>query len=181
MRQITGEGFTFLKIPRSYYGILTPEYLRAQTEISHDLALAIVEACERFEIISIDGAVNLGLSKESLTKLLDCERWDSVHEASYEENKASIVQAILSSRYCNVFSLLREHVSEATYMRIVRNEILVDVQGDDVLYQIFTCKILHRKAADEAPFFEFIQRLCAECEHREGCTKKIKPGCGGFG
>lgn len=41
----------------------------------------------------------------------------------------------------------------------VRNKILVDVQGEDLLYQIFTSNILQRKAGQEAPFLEFIQRV----------------------
>lgn len=66
-------------------------------------------------------------------------------------------------------------------MGIVRNEILVDVQGDDVLYQIFTSNILQRKPGEEAPFLEFIQRVCSECQIENECPVQIKPGCGGFG
>jgi hypothetical protein len=51
---------------------------------------------------------------------------------------------------------------------------LVDIQGEDLLYQIFTSNILQRRAGEEAPFFEFIQRVCSSCT-------AIKPGCGGFG
>jgi len=49
------------------------------------------------------------------------------------------------------------------------------------LYQIFTCKILHREVTHEGPFFEFIQRVCSECTDDSGCPQKIRPGCGGFG
>ena len=47
-------------------------------------------------------------------------------------------------------------------MTIVRNKILVDIQNDDILYQIFTQNVLQRKAGEEAPFLEFIQRVCSE-------------------
>ena len=99
----------------------------------------------------------------------------------YLAKREAILRGVLSSSYRNLYSLLRDQVSEEMYLRIVRNQVLVDVQGDDILLQIFTCKILHRKPADEAPFFEFIQRLCADCEGENECPAKIKPGCGGFG
>jgi hypothetical protein len=71
------------------------------------------------------------------------------------------------------------------YLAIVRNKVLVDIQAGDVLLQIFTCKILQAEHAHEAPFLEFIQRVCSQC--RGGAcgegepVKSIKPGCGGFG
>lgn len=40
--------------------------------------------------------------------------------------------------------------------------------------------MLQRHAGEEAPFLEFIQRVCSECKDEGGCAK-IKPGCGGFG
>jgi 4-hydroxyphenylpyruvate dioxygenase-like putative hemolysin len=55
------------------------------------------------------------------------------------------------------------------------------VQGDDLLYQIFTCNILQKSPEQESPFFEFIQRVCSECENEDGCPAKVKAGCGGFG
>jgi hypothetical protein len=63
----------------------------------------------------------------------------------------------------------------------VRNKVLVDIQGGDLLYQIFTSNILQRKAGEEAPFLEFIQRVCSEKKNEDGSCKPIKPGCGGFG
>ena len=57
----------------------------------------------------------------------------------------------------------------------------MDVQTDDLLFQIFTSNILQRKPQDESPFFEFIQRVCSECVGPDACPKKVKPGCGGFG
>ena len=54
-------------------------------------------------------------------------------------------------------------------------------QGEDLLFQIFTSNILQRKCGEEAPFLEFIQRVCSECVGPDGCPRKLKPGCGGFG
>lgn len=59
--------------------------------------------------------------------------------------------------------------------------MLVDIQGNDVLYQIFTAPIMQRNSSDEAPFLEFIQRVCSEQKDECGKPKPIKPGCGGFG
>ena len=56
----------------------------------------------------------------------------------------------------------------------------VDVQGDDVLMQIFTSTVLQKKPGTEAPFLEFIQRLCA-APKPGGASSQIRPGCGGFG
>lgn len=185
LRAITGEGFSFLDIPRSYYGVLTVDHLQKETAVSKDLAMRIVRVCEQANIMSMDGAVDLDLSIERLSTILDSMLgdWEDClqQKASYEENRNSILTAIMSSRYCNMLNLLQGHVSESTYMGIVRNQVLVDVQGGNILYQIFTCKILHRRPAEEAPFLEFIQRVCSECKGEDGCPKKIKPGCGGFG
>jgi len=54
-------------------------------------------------------------------------------------------------------------------------------QGDDLLYQIFTSNILQRNPGDEAPFLEFIQRVCSVCTDDGSCAQKVRPGCGGFG
>ena len=66
-------------------------------------------------------------------------------------------------------------------MAIVRNQILLDVQGEDLLFQIFTSNVLQRDAGDEALFFEFIQRVCLEHAGPDGRPRRVKPGCGGFG
>jgi len=50
-----------------------------------------------------------------------------------------------------------------------------DAQGKDILLQIFTMPILLPGPGKQAPFFEFIQRIC------EPGAKIVKPGCGGFG
>jgi 4-hydroxyphenylpyruvate dioxygenase-like putative hemolysin len=57
--------------------------------------------------------------------------------------------------------------------------VKVDVQGDDVLMQIFTSTVLQKQPGTEAPFLEFIQRLCAT--PKPGAASHIRAGCGGFG
>jgi hypothetical protein len=38
------------------------------------------------------------------------------------------------------------------------------------------------RTGDEAPFLEFIQRVCKECRDGRCCEGvPVKPGCGGFG
>ncbi|KAG7361384.1 hypothetical protein IV203_036484 [Nitzschia inconspicua] len=180
-REITGEGFTFLQIPRSYYGVLSSKYLADKANISTELAEIVVNICFDTNIASLDGAVDLEISSDVVFKALDKELMETPFKELYLEARERVVEAILASRYSNLYNLLRNHVSESTYLDLVKNKILCDVQGQDVLYQIFTCKILLKEVADEAPFFEFIQRVCSECESEDGCPTKVKAGCGGFG
>lgn len=180
MREVTGEGFSFLKIPRSYYGILTTGYLASESSISENLASRIFEICVQSGAVGEDGAVSLSLDRERVEQILDIAM-DAELRESVMQRKQDIVSAILKSRYSNLYLLLQHHISEELYMGIVRNQILVDVQGEDVLLQIFTANILQRTPAEEAPFFEFIQRVCSECKSANCSRTKIKPGCGGFG
>ena len=161
-----------------------------EVELSVDVAGAIVDMCESHDVTSHDGSVYLNLSNDDIIKIVDDamkQRQDQDElQDSYKLHRMKILHCILQSRYRNLHSLLQNHVTEQTYLGIVKNQILVDVQGDDLLYQIFTCNILQHNIGDEAPFFEFIQRVCSsnsECTLEDGdnCSKKIKPGCGGFG
>jgi hypothetical protein len=179
-RKITGEGFTFLNIPRSYYGVLSVKYLADKAGISLGCAEAIMVAVLEGKIASLDGAIDLEATEKDIAQCLD--DFVSVEYLSeLRDKKQPILQAILFSRYSNLHSLLKNHLSEDSYLGIVANQILVDVQGEDLLFQIFTSNILQRHAGEEAPFFEFIQRVCSECKDENGCPLKIKPGCGGFG
>lgn len=131
--------------------------------------------------LSKEGALDLDLSREQVDEIIQgILTGPSLDE--YYERRDGILNILMHSRYKNLYALLRENVSEGTYLGIVRNQILVDIQGDDLLYQIFTSNILQRKAGEEAPFFEFIQRVCSErIDEKTGCPQKIRPGCGGFG
>ena len=179
-RKMTGEGFSFLGIPRSYYGTLTMKQL-VDANLSSEFATTILDVCESLEIMSADGAVDLGMDELNVNKQLQYALQDTPHYNEYTENKERTIATILKSRYINLHSLLKDHISESSYLGIVRNQILVDVQGEDLLYQIFTSNILQRHAGEEAPFLEFIQRVCSEEHKCSGCPVKIKPGCGGFG
>jgi hypothetical protein len=192
-RKITNEGFTFLRIPRSYYGILTLSDLTGivgdgSDAVGEACAKAIMETLEAGMVLTKDGAVDLDISRDDLDVVLekglsDCEL------KQYRKRSEGLLDVILQSRYKNLYGLLGRRISEKTYLGIVRNQILVDIQGDDLLYQIFTCNILQRNTGDEAPFFEFIQRVCSECvdedgfplEARTGCPQTLRSGCGGFG
>lgn len=168
MRKMTGAGLSFLSIPRSYYGSLTARYL---CKAGVDLATAekVLAALKSAEVVDANDIVDLEASKEKIQAALPAE------------NKG-LLDHVLRARYGNLYALLREHVSEETYLRIVRNNVLVDVQGEDLLLQIFTSSILQRQAGEEAPFLEFIQRVCSERnDPATGKPKAIKAGCGGFG
>jgi 4-hydroxyphenylpyruvate dioxygenase-like putative hemolysin len=192
-RQVFGEGFTFLRIPRSYYGILTPNHLTNLPEdgggdsmttssslVSSECADAIMSVLQARGIVLADGAVDLQASMEDVHAALE-HHLESRFTEEYMEHKESVLSTVARSRYQNLFALLRDHLSEETYLGIVRNQILVDIQGEDLLFQIFTGNIMQRQPGHEAPFFEFIQRVCAECKDEAGCPRKIRPGCGGFG
>jgi hypothetical protein len=145
--------------------------------VSETTAKEIMQFCDRAEIISIDGAVDMALTEADLHRKFTLEevKWTGDVKKAILRHKADIIGAILSSRYCNMYALLGDQISVKQYLGIVRNRILVDVQGSDILYQIFTCNILQRNSGEEAPFFEFIQRVCSPT------AAKIKAGCGGFG
>merc|ERR1712203_1311962 len=87
-----------------------------------------------------------------------------------------VAEVVSRSRYVNIHTLLKDKLDTETYMLIVRNGILVDIQDADILFQIFSKDILQRDPEHEAPFIETIQRVCAQ---KPG--EKIRPGCGGFG
>jgi len=188
-RQITGEGLTFLNIPRSYYGIFSTTYLRNELkDLSEDCANSVSDACVRSSrIMSSNGAINIDLTNEKLEEQLECSISSEVKN-EYDCNKDEILNAILRSRYHNLYNLLGENLSEETYLSIVRNKILVDVQGNDLLFQIFTSNILQRNVGDESPFLEFIQRVCSSSISDDPgtstdttCPVEMKAGCGGFG
>ena len=186
-RQITNEGFTFLRIPRSYYGVLSLDMLTegivgdGSDALTDACAQELLEGLVRRGTLTKEGALDLDLTRVELDKVVQ----DTLSGASlveYQERREGVLDIMMRSRYKNLYALLRDSVSETTYLGIVRNQILVDIQGEDLLYQIFTSNILQRQAGQEAPFFEFIQRVCSECiDEATGCPQKIRPGCGGFG
>lgn len=185
-RLITGEGFTFLRIPRSYYGILAEGDFASENGnagsglVSQECAQAVMNGLREKSLMEKDGAIALEATREMIDGVLQSCLPDELLQ-EYLPTKDQVLEIIARSRYKNMHSLLKDHLKEETYLSIVRNQILVDIQGEDLLYQIFTANILQRNAGDEAPFLEFIQRVCSECVGEKGCPKKVRPGCGGFG
>jgi tyrosine/nicotianamine family aminotransferase len=168
-RKMTGAGLTFLGIPPSYYGHLTAKRLARDADCDADAAGRIHGAMRRAGIVDEKDIVDLHVTR------------DMVVEAMPKGMPTDMVDHVLRGRYNNLYDLLRDQCSEELYLRIVRNKILVDIQGEDMLLQIFTSSILQRRAGEEAPFLEFIQRVCSECLDEHGKPKPIRPGCGGFG
>jgi len=175
-RSMTSGGFAFLNIPRSYYGVLSQESL-LRHGCSQELAQDTMEALQQAGLSSSCGVIDLDITLQQIASLPVAER----SQAEFEAKVDIVGKAVLESRYANLKGLLGERLSEDRYAQIVRNRILVDIQGQDILYQIFTCNVLQRKSGEEAPFLEFIQRVCSVCDRDETCSVPIKAGCGGFG
>ena len=183
-RLITGRGFTFLNIPRSYYGRLDAPLLAKHTTCSAVLREAVCAALVTAGLLSTTGILDLEAATERLRAALAGAALPVGLAEERDAKLEEIVATVRLSRYSNLHSLLRDHLQEEEYLQIVRNKILVDIQGSDILYQIFTANILQRRPGDEAPFLEFIQRVCADTRCKaphEACSKPIRPGCGGFG
>lgn len=170
MRKMTGAGLSFLMIPRSYYGFVTPARLAKDADLDAAVAATCVEAVQKAGLADGKGIVKLEATREEVAAALP------------KDAPVCVVDHILRARYGNLYQLLREHITEDMYLRIVRNNILVDIQGEDLLLQIFTAKVVQRKHGEESCFLEFIQRVCSRAvDKATGKPRPIKPGCGGFG
>jgi len=176
IRRMTGKGFSFLNIPRSYYGRLDAAYLQKHSGISADLATKVIKGLEGAGLCDVAGIVLLDLTKAQLEPVLT-----ACGLAKGEKVTTAVELLVMRGRYRNLYMLLRDRLSSQSYLQIVRNQILVDIQGNDILYQIFTSCVLQRHPTHEAPFLEFIQRVCSEELMPDGKPKPIAPGCGGFG
>jgi hypothetical protein len=142
-RCATGKGLAFLDIPRSYYGRLTPEALdTAHPGIDGEKAMfALVAAQPR--LVDAAGAVELSLPEP---EELEREVARALAAGGQPAEAAGAVAAMLGgARYSNLFNLLRERLTEDEYLAIVQNQILVDIQAGDVLYQIFTAPVLQAR------------------------------------
>jgi len=124
------------------------------------------------------GALSLAADAAAIDAALSTLAW---YPEAAAATKAMVHRVLRRSCYLNLWKLMGDQLTEETYLRIVRNKILIDVQGEDVLMQIFTSVVLQREAGTEAPFLEFIQRVCAQCSDGTETCKPIRPGCGGFG
>jgi len=100
--------------------------------VSLSCADAIMRVCEMREIVSPDGAVDLGVTREKIDEIL-CSELDGEEVKEYVTHEAAVLNTILHSRYVNLYKLLRHHLSEESYLGLVRNQILVDVQVSIVI------------------------------------------------
>jgi len=171
MRKTTGRGFCFLNIPQSYYGRLTAEQFKTAGVGEH--AKTVMTNLEAENLLSPVGIVTIDITDAQITA--------AAGGAKEGKTVTNIINVVRGGIYSNLKKLLRDHLTEETYIAIVRNKVLVDIQGNDVLYQIFTAPVLQNNPTDEAPFLEFIQRVCSTQKDAQGKCKPIKPGCGGFG
>ena len=217
MRAVTGEGFTFLNIPRTYYGLIEPSLLTrggVDGELceamprSYDLsapqgapcplparslpapcllparslpapcplpaanppsgcttepcpcrldgtcaeclseadALAVIDALRAAGIVDAAGAMSLDADEAAVHEALNAVA--GYHKAS-APTQAVVQRALRRSIYVNLWKLMGDQLTEAIYLSIVRNKILIDVQGEDVLMQIFTCVVLQREPGTE--------------------------------
>jgi hypothetical protein len=178
-REMTGEGFTFLNIPRSYYGIFSATDLMKIEGMGQDTANAAVEALTSAGLVDKMGAVSLDVKDGEIESAL-------AGMAGVAAHKAAIVASCKRGRYNNMYALLGDSLSEEQFIQIVRNKVLVDLQAGDILFQIFTSCVTQREPGTEAPFLEFIQRVCGGAKKgmADGIPapiRPIRPGCGGFG
>ena len=185
---VTGEAFTFLRIPRSYYGRLTSnDLLSSNTSgFTHaSQAEELLNILERHGVIDRHGICDLNVCEEQIRDAISKCKSFKIGDDS------NIVKTVKRSRYVNLYKLLRDHLERRANLRmeIVRNKILVDIQGKDVLYQIFTGNVrltlcidttdvlehtgTPKRNRQEAPFFEFIQRAvqCIVQRRREDSSR----------
>ena len=152
------KGFTFLQIPRSYYGTLSVKQLTdanvGGAGISLSCANAVMNACEQSRIMSLDGAVDLDMTREEIDEIL-CSALQGPELKEYVSNEAAVLDVILHSRYVNLYKLLRHHLSEESYLGLVRNQILVDVQVSGLACWL-ACLFVLSFARGEAVTLSFI-------------------------
>lgn len=177
-RKMTGYGFSFLNIPRSYYGRLTKKDLCAIEGVSEALALRLLEELSKAGYMTETGIINLDITNDKIASV-----GNSLNglQAEFKTHCDKIQAVVRRGIYRNLYSLLGDRFKESEYLKIVRNKILIDIQGRDILYQIFTSCVLQTAPGTEAPFIEVIERICGDHVDEEGNALPIKPGCGGFG
>jgi len=177
-REMTGYGFSFLKIPRSYYGRLTKKDLTAIEGVSDNLATRILEELVKAKYVNEAGTVNLKISDDKIASIASLL---GDFQETFSKYLTQIQFAIRRGIYKNLYSLLGDLLDEKEYLRVVKNQILVDIQGRDILYQIFSSCVLQKACGSEAPFIETIQRICGVHSDKDGNVLPSRAGCGGFG
>lgn len=95
--------------------------------ISSECAEIVFDICRSERILQQDFSVDLGMSEDKVRSILD-SKIPLSHRDEYIQNRGFIIKTILHSRYINLYNLLRDHLCEESYVALVRNQILVDVQ-----------------------------------------------------
>ena len=134
VRRVTGHGFDFLKIPRSYYGRLTREALAnvdpefgLETALSAGLADAVMHALRDLKLMDLFGIVDMDFAEKDVARLQP--NIPPMHQTEFGERSADIGKVVARAQYINLYKMLRDHVSFETYRQIVINNVLVDIQG----------------------------------------------------
>ena len=113
-REMTGEGFTFLNIPRSYYGRLTLKSMEDYTGAPADVCEKAFNGMVKNNLMDLTGVVKLDIT--------DAEIAGAVSSV-VGELADKFIFIIKRSRYANLYKLLRDHLSEPSYLKIVRNKV----------------------------------------------------------
>ncbi|CAD7926126.1 unnamed protein product [Amoebophrya sp. A120] len=173
-REVTGEGLAFLDIPRSYYGFLRVEDFE-QFKFDRAQGEKVLEVLRKENIVDEHNVVALDIDREGVERVLKEASASSIGDFIAENQHSDIADLVCRGRYRNLYDMMLDTLNEEEYLNIVKNKILVDIQGKDILLQIFSKPVLMAEPGQQAPFFEFIQRVC----DKEKAT--LSPGCGGFG
>lgn len=116
-RAITGEGFTFLNIPRTYYGLLDVAYLVSSANITEAEATKVFADLTAADLCDDVGTVDLGVYEAEGRKKLE-------QVCSDAPNSALVVKAVVSSLYRNMYLLLKESISEEMYITYGRKLVV---------------------------------------------------------
>ncbi len=121
--RIIPQGFTFLNIPRSYYGVLTKEMLirglgnikdssgsKSDDILSLECARTIFDVCAAEGVLLDDSSVDLDISGSTIQSILD-SKISLDHKEEYLQNRQEVVEIILHSRYVNLYNLLKVRLS----------------------------------------------------------------------
>ena len=178
-REKLGEGFTFLNIPRAYYGTTNSASLQACLNIPADQATVLLTALTEEGVLNKYGELSLNYvellgQSETFKGKLSPELVGHFFEEN-DSLKENALTGLGKTIYFNLYRVLKDTISHEKYLGVVENKILLDIQGDDVLFQIFTSEILKEDPGQQCSFLEFIQRVC------DPKQTTVKGGCGGFG
>ncbi len=122
-RQVTGEGLSFLNIPRSYYGYLQPRHFAQLESSEFDQMCTALHAAG---IVDNGLVVKMSATRSEIEDVLTST--DGFSSMGTVATKA-LVDGVLRGRYSNMTELLGDRFTEDEYLTIIENKILVDIQG----------------------------------------------------